>query len=123
MRFWINSTTRLTFLAHARLDGETFGCVIAEAMIHGKPVVTHRSSIRNAQLELVDESCGFAVDQNDFKQYAAKLKVLMENRDLREKMGAAARKKAMENYEAGLIARKLEAMYLEELERKGGLKN
>lgn len=106
-------------LAHARLDGETFGCVIAEAMIHGKPVVTHRSDIRNAQTELVDTSCGYVTDQHDYKAYASYLKSLMDNKDLRLKMGEAARRRALTNFEAGLVTKKLEALYLEELGKTG----
>lgn len=106
-------------LAHARLDGETFGCAIAEAMIHGKPVVTHRSHLRNAQEELLGESSGFVVEQNDWRKYAECSKRLMENKDLRLRMGASAKKRAMENFEAGLITKKLEQLYFEELQKKG----
>jgi len=106
-------------LAHARFDGETFGCVIAEAMIHGKPVVTHRSHLRNAQEELLDESSGFVVEQHDDKKYAECLKILMKNKELKLRMGAAAKKRALENFEAELITKKLEKMYLEELKKKG----
>lgn len=106
-------------LAHARLDGETFGCAIAEAMIHGRPVVTHRSHIRNAQLELVDDASGFRTERDDVKGYAEALRTLIGNADLRKKMGAAAKKRAMENFEAGLITKKLEKEYLEYLEKKG----
>ncbi len=105
-------------LAHARLDGETFGCAIAEAMIHGKPVVTHRSHLRNAQAELVDESSGFVVAQNDFKKYADVLRAFVQNVDLRKKMGEAAKKRALLNFEAGLITRKLEKEYFEYLSKR-----
>lgn len=106
-------------LAHARSDGETFGCVIAEAMIHGKPVVTHMSNIRNAQAELVDESCGFVTYQNDYIAYAAFLKKIMDDNALKLKMGEAARNKALTNFEAGIVTKKLESLYLEELKRAG----
>lgn len=107
----------LDVLAHARLDGETFGCVIAEAMIHGKPVVTHLSDIRNAQAELVDASCGFVADQNDYKAYAAFIRRLMEEKDLRLQMGASARKKALTSFEAGVVTKRLESFYIEELSK------
>jgi glycosyltransferase involved in cell wall biosynthesis len=109
----------LDVLAHARLDGETFGMVIAEALMHGKPVVTHRSNHRNAQCELVDESCGFIAERNGDAQYAASLKTLLENPGLRRKMGEAARKSAMDRYEAGAVARRLEELYREALKAKG----
>lgn len=109
----------LDILAHARADGETFGCVIAEAMIHGKPVVTHMSDIRNAQAELVDESCGFVTAQHDYKSYAAFLKKIIDDNVLKLKMGEAARNKALKNYEAGIVTKKLESLYFEELRRTG----
>lgn len=109
----------IDIFAHARLDGETFGCAIAEAMIHGKPVVSHQSGIYNAQTEIIDDSCGFIADKDDFTAYAAFLKRLFENRELREQMGAAARKKALMNFEAGVVTKKLETLYLDELRKKG----
>lgn len=109
----------LDVLAHARSDGETFGCVIAEAMIHGKPVVTHLSDIRNAQAELIDDSCGFVTAQHNYQSYAACLKKIMDDKVLKLKMGEAARNKALKNYEAGIVTKKLESLYFEELIRAG----
>lgn len=109
----------LDVLAHARLDGETFGMVIAEALMHGKPVVTHRSGLRNAQLELVDESCGFVTERNDDVRYAEALKRLMDGPDLRRRMGEAGRRKAMDRWEAGRVALRLQEFYLEELRGEG----
>lgn len=109
----------IDILAHARLDGETFGCVIGEAMIHGKPVITHRSNLRNAQVELVDGASGFVVDQYDWNGYAAKMKLLMEDENLRLAMGEAARRRAMELFEAEAVTKKLENFYWQELKKKG----
>ncbi|OGR84604.1 MAG: hypothetical protein A2901_04925 [Elusimicrobia bacterium RIFCSPLOWO2_01_FULL_54_10] len=107
-------------LAHARTDGETFGCVIAEAMIHARPVVTHLSHLRNAQAELVQDGIsGFVAPQHDFKAYAGHLRTLMSDRQKCKTMGQAALKRALENFEAGLITKKLEKMYLEELKKRG----
>ncbi len=106
-------------LAHARTDGETFGCVIAEAMIHGRPVVTHLTDLRNAQAELIqDKISGFVVEQHDWINYAGKLKILIDNKEKRLQMGQAALKRAMENFEAELITKKLEKMYFEELKKR-----
>ena len=109
----------LDVFAHARLDGETFGCAIAEDMIHGAPVVTHRSHIRNAQSEILDAESGFVAERDDWRAYAGFLKQLMQDKNLRLKMGASAKKRAMENFEAGLITRKLEKIYFEELKKTG----
>ncbi len=109
----------IDILGHARTDGETFGCVIAEAMIHGRPIVTHLSDIRNAQAELVEEGAsGFVVNQHDWKTYADRLKTLISDKPKRLAMGQSALKRAMENFEAELITKKLEKMYFEELEKR-----
>ncbi len=109
----------IDIFAHARLDGETFGCAIAEAMIHGKPVVSHKSGIYNAQTEIIDDSCGFIADKDNYTAYAAFLKRLFENRELRQHMGAVARKKALLNFEASVVTKRLESLYLDELRKKG----
>jgi glycosyltransferase involved in cell wall biosynthesis len=41
----------IDIFAHGRKDGETFGAVFAEAMMHGKPCLSHYSPIANAQKE------------------------------------------------------------------------
>ena len=109
----------LDAFAHARLDGETFGCVIAEAMKHSLPILTHRSHVRNSQLELVDDSCGFITNQNDWQAYAKALLQLRDHPSERKQMGKNALAKALKFYEAGTITQKLEEMYLEELQKKG----
>lgn len=106
-------------LAHARYDGETFGCVIAEAMIHGRPVITHYSHLRNSQAELVDADCGFVVAQHDSAAYANCIRVLMKDANIRCKMGDAARLKALEQFEAAVVTRKLERFYFDALQKTG----
>ena len=50
----------LDALAHFRLDGESFGLNIAESMIAGNPILTHKSHIWNAHLEYLDSSFSFS---------------------------------------------------------------
>ncbi|ODS30577.1 MAG: Glycosyl transferase group 1 [Candidatus Scalindua rubra] len=65
----------IDILAHARRDGETFGLNIAEAMIHGKPVISHKSRRANAHKSIV-KKCGFFVREDNYKQYAKCISVL-----------------------------------------------
>jgi len=102
-------------LAHARADGETFGCVIAEAMIHGKPVISHYSNQRNAQAELLQEGCGFVVEQGNWKKYSERIKLLQEDKQLRYSMGNCAKKRALENFEASVVTKRLESFYMDKL--------
>jgi glycosyltransferase involved in cell wall biosynthesis len=109
----------LDIFAHARFDGETFGCVIAEAMIHGKPVVTHHSHIRNSQSELVGATCGFVAARNDYNSYASFIKTVMADKELKLQLGADARKEALVNFEAEAVTKKLERFYFDALQKAG----
>lgn len=60
-------------LSHARLDGETYGMNIVEAMSHGKPTISHYSEGYNAHLEIIRD-CGFTVMHNDYLEYAKIMK-------------------------------------------------
>jgi hypothetical protein len=106
--------------AHARVDGETFGVNIAEAMMHGKPVVTHFAEpsmpgmgVFQSQTELVDDGeTGYVLD-NDPAAYARALKTLIDNKELRLRMGERGRVKAEREYHVDVCVKKLENIYLE----------
>jgi glycosyltransferase involved in cell wall biosynthesis len=97
-------------LAHARRDGETFGCNIAEAMIHGRPVVSHRTEIGNAQVEVIGKT-GFVCDADDVEGYAGHLKRFRDNDAYRQEMGKQAKQRAIDLFEAERVTRQLEAIY------------
>lgn len=104
--------------AHARADGETFGVNIAEAMMHGKPVVTHWATpsfpgmgVFQSQTELVDNDVTGFVVENDAAYYAEALKKLIDDLGLRVNMGMAGLRKAKNEYHASVCVRKLEQIY------------
>jgi len=105
---------------HARADGETFGVNIAEAMIHGKPVITHIATpsvpgmgVFQSQTELVDNGrTGFVVN-NTPGEYAEALKALIDDERSRNIMGELGRRKAQAEYEVGVCMHKLETIYRE----------
>lgn len=105
---------------HARADGETFGVNIAEAMIHGKPVITHHAvpsvpgmGVFQSQSTLVDSGqTGFVVNNNP-AEYAEALQLLIDDKQVREKMGELGRRKAEAEYEIGACMHKLERIYQE----------
>lgn len=110
---------------HARADGETFGVNIAEAMMHGKPVITHIAvpsvpgmGVFQSQTELVDDGITGYVVQNHPVLYAEKVKKLIDNPEVRCIMGSRAKQKAMEQYSATVCASKLENIYRELLNAK-----
>lgn len=74
------------------LDGDTEGFAIslAEAALHGLPVV---STIHNGITEnVVDGKTGFLVPEYDYESMAEKIIYLIQNPNIAEKMGKAGRK-------------------------------
>lgn len=109
----------IDILAHARIDGETFGCNIAEAMIHGKPVVTHRAvstpaapGVFQSQTAIVDHGITGLVSEHDAPTYGRLLKSLM-NVNIRYQFGTAAKAKALAEFETNVVVDKLEKIYKE----------
>ena len=80
---------------------ELFGLVVPENMAAGLPLVVTRSG---GIPEIVDNESAFIIDKNEnlIANLAEKLDILIENPDLRRKMGEKGRKRAelfgMENY-------------------------
>lgn len=117
-RFYNN----MDICAHARLDGETCGNAIQEAMMHGVPVVTHISdpgvSAKDicpfqAQCFLVENDVtGYVVD-HDFKAYAMALLDLIDNVDKRKHMGLEGQGKAFREFQTTVCVDKLEKIYRE----------
>ena len=105
-------------LAHARRDGETFGCNIAEAMIHGKPVVSHLCAFMNAQTETVADG-GTVVAQGDATGYAEALRRLRDDRAYYAATSARALNRAQKDYESSLLVHRLKEDYLALLADKG----
>lgn len=106
--------------AHGRADGETFGVNIAEAMMHGKPVVTHIAEpsfpgmgVFQAQTELVDHEINGFVSRNEPSEYMLYLKRLIDDQALAKRFGDAAREKATREYHAQVCADKLGRIYEE----------
>lgn len=102
-------------LAHARRDGETFGCNIAEAMMHGKPIVSHLTKYMNAQQEVIGDA-GFVVADGDWRAYAAHLERLRDDRAFRIELAKRAEARALEQFEVERLTKKLEGIY-EDLSR------
>jgi len=113
--------------AHARLDGETCGNSIQEAMMHGVAVVTHISEPGvpdicpfQAQCFLVENGFTGYVSDHCYKAYAYALMELIDNPSTRKKLGNAGREKALREFETGICVTKLEKIYMEIL--SGGTK-
>lgn len=107
----------IDLLLHYRKEGETFGMNIAEAMIHGKPVISHESHMDNAQCELLlgekAKISGIVVKENDFDAYIEAVQTLIDNEKLRLELGCNAKQRAQENFAEHSVTQQLENFYLE----------
>jgi glycosyltransferase involved in cell wall biosynthesis len=106
---------RIDVFTHGARVGETFGCVIAEAMANRIPVVTLSTPKRkkaNAQAELVEHKTTGFVCRFSW-QYADAVIELLQNHELRERFGKRSYEKAREQFDAAILARKLEGIYVE----------
>lgn len=113
-------------LAHARADGETFGSNIAEAMMHGKPVVTHIAvpshpgmGVFQAQTQLVNHNVTGYVSQYDVSEYAKYLELLVLGGPIRRKLGTAGKEWALTNCATEVCGEKLHKVYQDLLYRFG----
>lgn len=97
----------LDVLLHHRTEGETFGMNIAEAMIHGKPVISHTSKVDNAQLELLDDAEDGAVGYVSYKdsagEYAGYIRQLMNDPVLLAELGTNAKKRSVRLYHERVV--------------------
>lgn len=105
----------LDVLLHHRIDGETFGMNIAEAMIHGKPVVSHLSHVDNAQAELLqpkgDDIVGFVAQEHNLDEYLSYITNLYQDRVLVKRLGENAKLRANRLYHEEVVTRYLEQEY------------
>lgn len=105
----------LDILLHYRIEGETFGMNIAEAMIHSKPVVSHYSYMDNAQAELLLEEkvSGIVVEENNINEYINAVKTLINDADLRAQYSKDAKIKSDTFYSEIVTTKTLEDYYNE----------
>ncbi len=75
---------------------ESFGVAALESSACGKPVIT--TDIGELPNLILDNETGFIVQHKSSKAIIEKLQVLIENKDLRTRLGKAGRKYVMQNY-------------------------
>jgi glycosyltransferase involved in cell wall biosynthesis len=77
-------------------ESESFGLVAVEGMQFALPVVATRW--RGVQSVVVDGDTGFLVPPRDAESFAARLQILVEQPDLRRRMGARGRERYLAEY-------------------------
>lgn len=88
---------------------EGFGLVVAEAMACKKPVIVSNNS---SLPEIVDEGKnGFLAETNNLKDWEKKLRILIENKSLREEFGKKGRRKILKSFSWEKAAQKTYKFY------------
>lgn len=124
----------LDIYTHGRSDGETFGAVLAEAMIHGKPCISHYVKRgANAMPETIGPA-GYVVGVQEgrsllyrllyrvnnrrivIREYSEILGLLVSDKDKREELGRVGSNYAMDNYSIRTCANRLEEIWMKLLE-------
>ena len=82
---------------------------LIEAAASGKPIVAADSP--GTREPVVDGENGYIVPPRDHVQLAAKLKLLLQDANLRAQMGIASQKLAREEFSAEIVQQKLIALY------------
>jgi glycosyltransferase involved in cell wall biosynthesis len=75
---------------------EGFGVVCAEAMAHGRPVVA--SAVGGLVDLVVDDETGLLVEPGDVDALRAALRRLLDDEELRRRLGGAARERVREHF-------------------------
>ncbi len=94
------------FLVLPSTHSESFGLVVLEAMASGKPAIV--SSLPGPTQLIADGTDGLVARVGDAEDLKNKIEYLVRERELREMMGSAARKKVIEKYTWEKIGEQLE---------------
>ena len=83
-------------LVPSRLEG--FGLVALEAALMGRPVVA--SDVGGLPEVVLDEQTGILVPVDDTAAFAAAMLAILRDRERRERLGASARARALDEFSA-----------------------
>lgn len=90
-------------------ERESFGVAAVEAMACGLPVA---ATAAEGFVEVIkDGNTGFIVPKNDYEQLAEKILELINNEELRKKMGQNGRERALELYDWEKNVTQMEELY------------
>jgi rhamnosyl/mannosyltransferase len=102
------------FVLPSHLRSEAFGLCQIEAMACGLPVVSTDLPTGVPEVNRHGET-GLIVPPGDARALAAAIKRLLDDPELRARLGEGGRRRARENYRAELMAQRVSAIYREVL--------
>ena len=98
---------------HTSIEPEPFGLVIIEAMANAVPVI---ASDRGAPKEIIENSVnGYIINPDSSRKLADAIIQLLENDELRVKMGESGRQHVLQHYNDKDYAHAVERLYAEVL--------
>jgi len=98
----VNVMQRISDVVIQKSTREGFGLVITEAMWKGTPMVA--SNVGGIPTQMVDGVTGYLLEPHDYEGFAEKIRLLLEDKDLAQKLGRQAREHVRERF---LITRHL----------------
>lgn len=86
------------FIFSSITKNEAFGVALAEGMYFGHPAVTFTIPGSGVNYVSIDGETGIEVENRNVERYAAAIKKLADDKDLREKYGIAAKERVIRNF-------------------------
>jgi glycosyltransferase involved in cell wall biosynthesis len=96
---------------------EAFGLVILEALASGKPVIT--SDMPGMREVIIDGVDGFLAEPLDAHDISEKLRMLLEDDELRKRFGANGRMKVEERFTWARVTKQTEDAYTKVIKKAG----
>jgi glycosyltransferase involved in cell wall biosynthesis len=107
--FWL--IREMDVLVHPATQPEAFGLVLAEAMYHERPVIASR--IGGIPEIVADSMSGILVPPRDAHALAQAMETLLNNKEMRVRMGAAGKRILSGAYQIDLFLERLIGLYEE----------
>jgi glycosyltransferase involved in cell wall biosynthesis len=104
-----NTMEECQMLLFPSIYPEAFGITGIEAMMHGKPVIAF--NVGGVSTWLRDKETGFLIDRGDIIKMRDRIQFLLDNPEIRDRMGSRAREIAMAEFTPDVHINRLLKVY------------